>query len=49
MNKTTQEQYETARAAIKTGEAKGLSERTMNKLWAKFFAIEDLARAAGCL
>lgn len=40
------ETYETARKAVRDGEAKGLSDRTMNRKYRALFAAEDALKAA---
>jgi hypothetical protein len=41
----TMKAFETARAAIKDGEERGLSARTMNRRWKAFFAAEDALKS----
>ena len=43
----TQNKFEAAAKAVRDGEARGLSERTMAKRWAAYFAAEDAVRAQG--
>ena len=38
-------QFEAARKAIQDGEARGLSDRTMNKRWREYFRCEDALKA----
>jgi hypothetical protein len=48
-SETLQARYEAAYRAIQDADAKGRSQRTVNKLWKAFFKVEDEAKAAGAL
>lgn len=44
---TPAETFEAARQAVRDGETRGLSERTMNKRWRVYFRAEDALKSAG--
>jgi Tfp pilus assembly protein PilX len=39
--------FQAAQAAVRDGEARGLSERTMNKRWKAYHAAQDLLKQFG--